>query len=108
MSLSFARATPGATRIGWIGAGVMGCSMAGHLIDAGYPLTVFNRTAAKCDPLVAKGAQLATTPAEVASASDVVFSIVGYPQGWCCPPHRASARSLLTPRGAGAAQMSET
>lgn len=81
MSLSFARATPSATRVGWIGAGVMGCSMAGHLIDAGYPLTVFNRTAAKCDPLVAKGAQLATSPAEVASASDVVFSIVGYPRG---------------------------
>ena len=66
--------------IGWIGTGVMGKSMAGHVLKAGYPLTVFNRTKAKADELVAEGAKWAATPAEVAANSDVVFSIVGYPQ----------------------------
>ena len=42
-------------RIGWIGTGVMGLSMAGHLQSAGYPLTVYNRTRAKAEPLLAKG-----------------------------------------------------
>ena len=40
-----------ATRIGWIGVGVMGKSMCAHLINAGYTATVFNRTAEKCAPL---------------------------------------------------------
>ncbi|OJW24587.1 MAG: oxidoreductase [Planctomycetales bacterium 71-10] len=70
---------PGKTRIGWIGTGVMGASMCGRLIDAGYAATVYNRTAAKAGPLVAKGAKAAGSPAEVAAASDVVFSIVGHP-----------------------------
>ena len=42
---------PGKTRIGWIGTGVMGSSMCGHLIDAGYSATVYNRTASKAKPL---------------------------------------------------------
>ena len=67
-------------RIGWIGTGVMGLSMAGHLQAAGYPLTVYNRTRAKAEPLLAKGAQWADTPREVAAKSDVVFTIVGYPR----------------------------
>ncbi len=67
-------------RIGWIGTGVMGLSMAGHLQAAGYPLTVYNRTRAKADPLLAKGAQWADTPREVAANSDVVFTIVSYPR----------------------------
>ncbi len=66
-------------RIGWIGTGVMGHSMAGHLIDAGYSLTVYNRTAAKAQPLVDKGARAAADPREVGACSDIVFSIVGYP-----------------------------
>jgi 3-hydroxyisobutyrate dehydrogenase len=77
MALEFA---PGKTRIGWIGTGVMGGSMCGHLIAAGYPATVFNRTADKAGPLVEKGAKLAASPHEVAQASDVVFTIVGYPR----------------------------
>jgi 3-hydroxyisobutyrate dehydrogenase len=77
MALEFA---PGKTRIGWIGTGVMGRSMCGHLIAAGYPATVFNRTADKARPLVEKGAKLAASPHEVAQASDVVFTIVGYPR----------------------------
>jgi 3-hydroxyisobutyrate dehydrogenase len=76
MALEFA---PGKTRIGWIGTGVMGRSMCGHVMAAGYSATVFNRSAEKARPLVEKGAQLADSPQAVARASDVVFSIVGYP-----------------------------
>ncbi len=71
---------PGKTRIGWIGTGVMGSSMCGHLIAAGYSATVFNRTPEKARALVEKGAKLADSPRAVAAASDVVFTIVGYPQ----------------------------
>lgn len=67
------------TRIGWIGTGVMGRSMAGHLMNAGYCLTVMNRSPEKAQSLVDAGATLASTPAEVARASDVVFTIVGMP-----------------------------
>ena len=50
---------PGKTRIGWIGTGVMGRSMCGHLIQAGFQATVFNRTASKTQPLVELGAAVA-------------------------------------------------
>ena len=70
---------PGTTRIGWIGTGVMGSSMVGHLIDAGYATTVYTRSKAKSEPLIAKGAQWGETPKAVAEKSDVVFSIVGFP-----------------------------
>ena len=72
-------ADPKTTRVGWIGTGVMGRSMCGHLLDAGYPVTVHNRTRASAEELVEKGAVWADAPAEVASASDVVITIVGYP-----------------------------
>jgi 3-hydroxyisobutyrate dehydrogenase len=72
-------ADPQTTRVGWIGTGVMGRSMCGHLLDAGYPVTVHNRTRASAEELVEKGAVWADAPAEVASASDVVITIVGYP-----------------------------
>jgi 3-hydroxyisobutyrate dehydrogenase len=71
---------PGRTRIGWIGLGVMGRSMCGHLIDEGFPATVFTRTRSTADPLLAKGATWADSPKAVAQASDVVFSIVGFPR----------------------------
>jgi 3-hydroxyisobutyrate dehydrogenase len=70
---------PGKTRIGWIGTGVMGASMCGHLIGAGYSATVYNRTREKAQPLVERGARWADSPRAVAEASDVVFSIVGFP-----------------------------
>jgi 3-hydroxyisobutyrate dehydrogenase len=57
----------------------MGASMCGHVIDAGYAVTVHNRTRARAEPLLAKGATWADTPADVAAASDVVFGIVGFP-----------------------------
>ena len=71
--------SPKDTHIGWIGTGVMGSSMCGHVLDAGYAVTVHNRTRERAEPLLAKGAVWADTPADVASASDVVFSIVGFP-----------------------------
>lgn len=70
---------PGKTRIGWIGTGVMGQSMCGHLIAKGFSATVYSRTKAKADGLVAKGAAWADSPKKVAEQSDVVFSIVGFP-----------------------------
>jgi 3-hydroxyisobutyrate dehydrogenase len=70
---------PGRTRIGWIGTGVMGASMCGHLMEAGFAATVFNRTEAKARPLLDRGAAFAESPRAVAEASDVVFTIVGFP-----------------------------
>ncbi len=71
--------SPEETRIGWIGTGVMGASMCGHLLAAGYPVTIFNRTRTKLEPLLARGASEASSPKEVAEASDVVVTIVGLP-----------------------------
>jgi 3-hydroxyisobutyrate dehydrogenase len=65
--------------IGWIGTGVMGAPMAGHLQAAGHRLTVFNRTRSRADELVANGARWADTPAALAAECDVVFSMLGYP-----------------------------
>ena len=73
------KVVPGETRIGWIGTGVMGSSMCGHLIAKGFEATVYNRTKSKTDALVAKGAKYADSPKAVAEASDVVFTIVGFP-----------------------------
>ena len=66
--------------VGFIGLGVMGASMAAHLLDGGYDLIVYNRTRIKAEPLLARGAKWADTPAEVAAQSDVVVTIVGYPR----------------------------
>ncbi|ETO78652.1 hypothetical protein F444_06445 [Phytophthora nicotianae P1976] len=66
-------------RVGWIGTGVMGASMVGHILKHGYEVTVFNRTLSKCDDLKEQGATVASSPAEVAKVSDIVFGIVGYP-----------------------------
>jgi 3-hydroxyisobutyrate dehydrogenase len=66
-------------RVGWIGTGVMGLSMCGHLQAKGYPITVYSRTRSKAQPLLDKGAVWAGTPADVASAADVIFTIVGLP-----------------------------
>ncbi len=68
------------TRIGWIGTGVMGRSMCGHLLAAGYPVTLFNRTKDKAAELLDAGAEWAASPRDVAAASSIVFTIVGYPE----------------------------
>jgi 3-hydroxyisobutyrate dehydrogenase len=65
--------------VGWIGTGVMGSSMCGHLIAAGHEVRVFNRTRASADALVESGATWCDSPAEVAAGSEVTFTIVGYP-----------------------------
>ncbi|KAJ1616312.1 2-hydroxy-3-oxopropionate reductase [Pavlovales sp. CCMP2436] len=66
-------------RIGFVGIGVMGKYMCQHLMASGHTATVFSRTAAKCCPLVSKGATFCYTPREVAAASDVVFTMVSQP-----------------------------
>ena len=67
------------TRIGWIGTGVMGAAMAGHLLKGGYTVSVYNRTRHKAQALLDAGAQWMDSPQEVAQGSDIVFTIVGYP-----------------------------
>jgi 2-hydroxy-3-oxopropionate reductase len=68
-----------ATRVGFIGLGLMGKPMGLNLLKAGFSLTVWNRTRAKTEPLAAAGAKVAATPREVAENSDVVISIVSDP-----------------------------
>lgn len=70
---------PEFTRLGWIGTGVMGRSMCGHLLGAGYSVTVFSRTKEKAIELIERGARWAPSPREVAVASDVTFTMVGFP-----------------------------
>lgn len=65
--------------IGWIGTGVMGKSMCGHLLKAGYNLNIFNRTKSKAEDLLNQGAKW-LEPAELAQNSDVVILMLGYPQ----------------------------
>ncbi|MBC2118628.1 NAD(P)-dependent oxidoreductase [Listeria marthii] len=67
-------------KIGFVGTGVMGASMAGHLLDAGYEVFVYTRTKAKAEGLLSKGAHWEETPGALASKVDVLISMVGYPQ----------------------------
>ena len=64
------------TPVGFIGLGIMGTPMAGHVLAAGHPLTVFNRTRAKTDDLEARGAAVADSPAAVAARSEIVITMV--------------------------------
>lgn len=68
------------TRVGFIGLGNMGRSMAGHILAAGHPLNVYNRSSDKANDLLARGASWCSTPAEIAAKSDVIITIVGYPR----------------------------
>lgn len=67
------------SKIAFIGTGIMGAAIAGHIMDAGYDVTVTNRTKAKAEALLTRGAKWADTPAEAAKDADVVFTMVGYP-----------------------------
>jgi len=78
--MSVRRIAPDTTRVGWIGTGVMGGPMAGHVLKAGYALTVYNRTRAKAQPWVERGAQWADSPQAVAEQSEVVFTMLGFPR----------------------------
>jgi 3-hydroxyisobutyrate dehydrogenase len=66
-------------RIAWIGLGVMGRSMAGHLLAAGHDLSVFTRTRSTADALVDRGATWCDSPAGAAAHADAVCTMVGYP-----------------------------
>lgn len=70
---------PGKTRISFIGTGIMGGPIAGHILDAGFDLTVHNRTREKAEGLLARGAHWASTPADAVREADVVLTMVGYP-----------------------------
>jgi len=66
-------------RIGFAGMGLMGSRMARNLLSKGFPLTVWNRTPARCEPLAREGAKVARTPRELAENSDVVVACVADP-----------------------------
>src|SRR5699024_2051250 len=66
-------------RIGFIGTGVMGISIVRHLLKNDYTVNVFNRTKAKADEVVKEGAVWQNNPMNVTNASDIVFTMVGYP-----------------------------
>src|SRR5262245_63499928 len=68
------------TRIGWIGTGVMGRSMCGHLLARGHSVVVTTRTKSRAEHLLSTGATWADSPFAVAAASDDVFTMVGLPQ----------------------------
>lgn len=63
-------------RIGFIGLGIMGAPMAGHLLAAGYPVTVYNRTRSRTEAAAERGAAVAETPRQAAANSDIVIVIV--------------------------------
>ncbi len=68
------------TTIGWIGTGIMGAPMCGHLLTRGYKVRLYNRTLARAAPLLDRGAVWAVSPKQVVEQSDVVFTMVGFPQ----------------------------
>lgn len=67
------------TKIGFIGTGIMGRSIVLHLLNAGYDVAVYSRTKSKTEELLAKGATWQETPQKVVEASQIIFSMVGYP-----------------------------
>lgn len=68
------------TKIGFIGTGVMGCSMALNILKGGYTLLVYNRTKAKAEPLIQSGAVWKNSVKDLANEANVVISMVGYPK----------------------------
>ncbi|MCP3942803.1 MAG: NAD(P)-dependent oxidoreductase [Desulfobacteraceae bacterium] len=68
------------TKIGFVGLGVMGHSMAGHILDAGFALHLYNRTPSKAADLVEKGAVLEADIIDLAKKTDLIISIVGFPK----------------------------
>ena len=66
-------------KIGFVGLGIMGSAMAANLVQAGFRVTVWNRSSEKCRPLVAAGACSAESPRAVAEASDILFAMMATP-----------------------------
>jgi 3-hydroxyisobutyrate dehydrogenase len=71
--------TSSKSRVGFIGLGNMGCSMAGHILAAGHVLRVYNRSRGKADGLLARGATWCDSAAQAAEDADVVITMVGFP-----------------------------
>lgn len=67
-------------KIGFIGTGIMGTSMATHLLNAGHEVSVYNRTKSKAQSLISQGAKWFDTPAQLAKENEIVITIVGYPK----------------------------
>ena len=67
-------------KIGWIGLGVMGYSMANNLLKSDYELYVFTRTKSKAEKICKRGARWLDSPGEIANAVDVIITMVGYPK----------------------------
>ena len=68
------------TQVGFVGLGIMGRPMAGHIMDAGFSLHVYNRTKKSAAPLLERGAQWHDSAAEVARHAEIIITIVGYPK----------------------------
>jgi 3-hydroxyisobutyrate dehydrogenase len=68
-----------ALSVAWIGTGVMGSAMCGHLLAAGYQVRVFSRTKERAESLLANGAQWCSSPAEASEGASMVVTMVGYP-----------------------------
>lgn len=66
-------------KVGFIGTGVMGQSIVKHLMKKGYEVTLYTRTKSKADELIQMGAKWGETPRQVAQVSDIIFTMVGYP-----------------------------
>jgi 3-hydroxyisobutyrate dehydrogenase len=79
MDAQVSQTSPDAARVAWIGTGIMGSSMAGHLLRAGHPVTVHSRTKSRAKPLLDAGAAWADSPAEAARGADIVCTCVGMP-----------------------------
>ncbi len=70
---------PDKTIIGFIGLGVMGKSMAGHILDAGFELHVYTRTKKSSQAIIAKGAVWENSVSELSGKCDIIITIVGFP-----------------------------
>ena len=67
-------------KVGFMGLGIMGSAMAANILKAGYPLTVYNRTIAKAEPLARLGAQVAASPKALAQEAEIIIAMVTGPE----------------------------
>jgi 3-hydroxyisobutyrate dehydrogenase len=93
----FRISSPEQTRVAWVGAGVMGRSMCGHLLRAGYSVRLHTRTREKAEVLLAAGAVWTESAAEAATGADVIFLMVGFPE-----EAEAAGREVIAASTAGA------
>ncbi|XP_063474364.1 cytokine-like nuclear factor N-PAC isoform X4 [Symphalangus syndactylus] len=82
--------TPTDKKIGFLGLGLMGSGIVSNLLKMGHTVTVWNRTAEKCDLFIQEGARLGRTPAEVVSTCDITFACVSDPK---------AAKDVIVSRG---------